>query len=88
MNVDVCMAAALFVSFSYRATSLHGELFIYRINDSPEGVEAAQDGKHVLNGVCNGGQLRAERRDKGVDGGKKERELIKNNSEIPSAENY
>lgn len=68
MNVDACMAA-LFVSFSYGATSLHTEAFIYRINDSPEGVEAAQDGKHVLDGVCNGGQLQEERRDKDVDRG-------------------
>lgn len=37
--------------------SLHREEFIYRINDSPEGVEAAQHRKHMLDGICNGGQL-------------------------------
>lgn len=47
----------LFLSLSNRNASLDREEFIYRINDSPEGMEAAQHRKHMLNGVCNGGQL-------------------------------
>lgn len=42
---------------SFSTVPLHREEFIYRINDAPEGVEAAQHRKHVLNGVCNSGQL-------------------------------
>lgn len=34
------------------------EDLIYRIDDSPQGVEATQHGKHMLDGVCNGGQLK------------------------------
>lgn len=37
---------------------LQTEDAIYRINDSPQGVEAPQHRKHMLNGVCNGGQLK------------------------------
>lgn len=46
---------------------LHREEFIYRINDSPEGMEAPQHREHVLDGVRNGGQLQEHktRRKKG-----------------------
>lgn len=36
---------------------LHSEEFIYRINDSPEGMEAPKYRKHVVDGVGDGGQL-------------------------------
>lgn len=35
---------------------------MYRINDSSESVEAAQDRKHMFDGVCNGGQLQRRRK--------------------------
>lgn len=37
---------------------LHTEDLIYRIDDSPQGVEATQHRKDMLDGVCNGGQLK------------------------------
>lgn len=37
---------------------LDREEFIYRINDSPEGMEAPQHRKHMLDSVRDGGQLR------------------------------
>lgn len=45
----------------YGLVSLQGKVFIYRINDTPQGVEASQHRKHMFNGVCNGGQLQWER---------------------------
>lgn len=45
------------VSFSCANASLPTEEFIYRVDDSPESVEAAEDGEHMLDGVCDGGQL-------------------------------
>lgn len=51
---------------------LHREEFIYRINDSPEGMEAAKHRKHMFDGVCNGGQLKGDGvGDRSVDGGKR-----------------
>ena len=60
MNVVICQAAWV----------VHREVLIYRINDSPEGMEATQDRKHMLDGICNGGQLHGENEHRGVDGGK------------------
>lgn len=54
------------MSFSPTDAAPRREEFIYRINDSSQGVEAAQHRKHVLDGVRNSGQLW-----RGVDGGKK-----------------
>lgn len=66
--------------FIYSTGRPHGVVFTYRIDDSSEGVEAAQDGKHVLDGVCDGGQLPEERRgetrrDRGEDGGPRGRRM-------------
>ena len=63
-QTDEC-GRPLFVSSGCRNASPHREEFIYRIYDSPEGVEAAQHRKHVLDGVCNGGQLEREMEERG-----------------------
>lgn len=47
---------------------LDREEFIYRINDSPEGMEAPQHRKHVLNGVRDGGQLEESREVRRTEG--------------------
>lgn len=42
------------------------ENIIYRIDDSLQGLEAPQHRKHMLDGVCDGGQLQQREE---VDGG-------------------
>lgn len=54
-------SATLFVKFNHRKASLYRQKFIYRIDDSPEGVEASQNRKHMLDSVRNGGQLYRKR---------------------------
>ena len=39
--------------------SVHLRCFIYRVDDPSEGLESSQHRKHMLDCVCNGGQLGA-----------------------------
>lgn len=43
--------------------------FIYRIDDTPESVEASQNWKHMFDGVCDGRQLYLPMEGGGVGGG-------------------
>lgn len=37
--------------------------FVYRVDDTPKGMEPSQHRKHMLYGVSNGGQLELERKE-------------------------